>query len=520
MKKKCLLILSFLPLIMSCSLFGGPKNNDTKGEENITETPSKEDETNPSENEDTPKTDPKENEDETKEEQNHKADVIDPSMSKGGDVFDALFTYGNKISFTLDFTNQSLLKLQEYGATFGNNDNFVKNEMYHPCTVTLRINDKVSTYYEVGARMKGNTSRNTRFLNSDGTFNENEFFHFKLNFSETFDNKDDNDYYINPWTNSDAKAEREDRKLGKMKKLDFKWNRNHDATFTKELYVLDSFRRNGVVSQHGNLAEVTLKTEKDTRTMVYQILESVDKQMIKKVKSDDYSGDLYKCVYQNSRADLSNTDNLGVEKTGFKPTYGLKTNESKSDMSVFKTFVEKINTKNISGEEYFNLVSEYLDVDEFLKYSALCWVAGLPDDLRNNANNYYLYFGSDNKPTFIPYDNDRCLGIRNGWDKDLKNLPWNHDRGTFEGDNWNYCPLVHRFLDGASNNSHKVHKESQDKFYEYCVKYAEDVLDVNKFEEFTKHFEGIAPSIDIKNAGSNNDSFETYAVAKKATLIN
>lgn len=300
-----------------------------------------------------------------------------------------------------------------------------------------------------------------------------------------------------------------------MKKLDFKFNRNHDGTFTKELYALDAFRNNGVLAQHANLVKVTINSERDSRTLLYTMYESVDKQLLKKAYPSDYSGDLYKCLYQASKADLTNTDNLGVERQGFNPTYSLKTNEDSSDMSQFKTLINKINTKSISGEEYYQLVKDYIDVDYFINYSALCWVFGLPDDLRNNANNYYLYFNKDNKAIFLPYDNDRCLGIRNNWDIDLKNTPWNHTEGVY---GWNDCPLIHRFLDGGSNNSHKVYDVIQNQFHQLCIDYANDILDVNKFETFTKQFEGIAPSVDINNAGDNNDTFAIYANAKKETL--
>ena len=471
--------------------------------------------------------DPTEEEPEDIKDENHPDDEIDEALTKGDKVFEELFKYGNKISIELDFTNQSILKLQEYGKRFGNNDNFVRNEMYHPCTMKLDINGKEATYYEVGARMRGNTSRNDHFINENGYFNEGENFHFKLNFGQTFDNEEDNDYYINPWTNEDKRDERDDRKLGKMKKIDFKWNRNYDNTFTKELYVLDSFREEGVLAQHGNLVDVTIKTENDSRRMIYQMLESVDKQLLKKADSSDNKGDLYKCVYQNSPADLTSIDNLGVEDTGFRPTYGLKTNESESDMSVFKTFIDNVKLtykKNGSleegdqytGEMYYENIKNYLDVDNFLRYSALCWVFGLPDDLRNNANNYYIYFNKNNKALFLPYDNDRCLGIYQDWPINLKDQAYDDPYGRGYNE-FNKCPLILRLVTGGSNNTYTVCEETKEIYHQYCIQYANKYLDVSKFEEFTNAFEGIT-NTDISIGGGSNDSFEVYASAKKSTL--
>ena len=250
------------------------------------------------------------------------------------------------------------------------------------------------------------------------------------------------------------------------------------------------------------------------------MFESIDKQLIKKIYPNDYSGDLYKCLYQNSMADLTNYNNLGVERTGFRPTYNLKTNEDTSNMSVFKTFVTNINKRaqdGFDGEQYYENISKYMDVDNFLKYSALCWVMGLPDDLRNNANNYYLYFNNENKTYFIPYDNDRCLGIRNGWDKDLKDVRWDETYGIGYSD-FNKCPLILRLVSGGSNNTHKVHEASKEKFHQYCISYANKYLDVNSFDTFTKQFKDIATSVDISNGGPSNDSFSVYATSKKATL--
>ena len=525
MKFKTILTLLLLPLLTGCNLLNESNNSNNNQNDNSNNSS---DNNNGSDNTDTGdnNNDNNDNNDDnpisnSNPDKNHLDDVIDPDLSRGDIVFDNLFTYGNKISITLEFTNNALLKLQEYGHTYGNNDNYLKNEMYHPCNMTLKINDDISTYYEVGARMRGNTSRNYNFIRNDGYFNEGENFHFKLNFSKTFDDSNQNDYYIKPWTNNAKKVNREDRKLGKMKKLDFKWNRNEDYTFTKEMYILDAFRNEGILAQHCNLVEVTIKSEVDSRTLTYQMFESIDKQLIKKIYPNDYSGDLYKCLYQNSMADLTNYNNLGVERTGFRPTYNLKTNEDTSDMSVIKTFIDnvKLNYKDngLTGEQYYDNISKYLDVDNFLKYSALCWIFGLPDDLRNNANNYYLYFNKDNKALFIPYDNDRCLGIKKYWDKDLKNQNYD-DPYAYGYNDFNKCPLILRLVTGGSNNSHPVHQLSKDRYYNYCFEFANEYLNVSKFESFTKQFEGISPNTNINYSNNENETFATYANTKLATL--
>lgn len=445
-------------------------------------------------------------------------DIIDPNLMNKNDQFNLLFDYSSKIEIELDFKNYSLLKLKEYSEGEGN-DNFIKNEMYHPCIGKITINGVINTYYELGVRMKGNTSRDTDFVDNNGRFVDGHYCHFKLNFAQTFDNVNDNDYYVNPWRESTKKDARKDRKFGGMKKIDLKWNRNEDESFTKENYVLDAFRNEGVLAQHFNLVQLTIKSENDSRTMVYQVLEAVDKQLIKKSYSSDSSGDLYKCCYTDrGKADLKDYDNrkIGVEGQRYRPVYNLKTNESTSDFSSMKNFIDVINgSRGKSGSEFRTIISEYLDIDNFLKFSALSWVFGLPDDFRNNFNNYYIYFGSETKALFIPYDNDRCLGIRNGWDKDCKNQYWSSKYAIGAGTD-EQSPLNFRLITGGSTSSWPVDTVSQETYHQYCIEYANKYLVTSKFQEFTNQFYYSSKS--ISDGGNNNDSFEVYASAKKSTL--
>ena len=447
-------------------------------------------------------------------EEGHLDDLIHESLSKSKTVFSEFFKYENKIEIELTFSEQVMYKLQDYGS----DSKLDKNDMYHPCTAKFTINGVSNTYYEVGARIRGNTSRVTDFF-QNGKFVEGKIAHFKLSFSQTFDSKEDNDYYVIPWEDSLKREDRKDRKFGGMKKIDLKWNRNFDNTFTKEIYTLDAFRQEKIMAQNSNLVNLTVKVGNESRTMVYEALEAVDKRLLKRYDSDDNSGDLYKCLYTNlGKATLKDYSNnkLGIERPGYRPVYGLKTNEETSDMSVFKTFVDHVKVTNTSGEDFYNDISNYMDVDYFLKFSALCWVFGLPDDFRNNYNNYYIYFRSDNKAIFLPYDNDRCLGIRNNWNIDLKNAKYDHEL-AYGANERNDSPLVRRFLSDISKNTNPVHQESLTKFHDYCVEYANKYLVKEKFNEFTSKF-FYAPSKDITKAGEDNDTFEVYATAKLATL--
>ena len=57
-----------------------------------------------------------------------------------------------------------------------------------------------------------------------------------------------------------------------------------------------------------------------------------------------------------------------------------------------------------------------VDLDQFVKYEAVSYVLGDPDDLRNNFNNSYLYFNNETgRAEFIPYDKDRMFGTKKDW---------------------------------------------------------------------------------------------------------
>ncbi|MFA7032619.1 MAG: hypothetical protein WC201_03555, partial [Bacilli bacterium] len=100
-------------------------------------------------------------------------------------------------------------------------------DYYVPCTLTFSIDGAETTYDDVGIRVKGNLSRNS-FLD-DGQFSSSHLAHFKLKFNETFDGDEYEDIseltpFFKTW-NATERAERKDRTLFDMQKIDIKWNR-------------------------------------------------------------------------------------------------------------------------------------------------------------------------------------------------------------------------------------------------------------------------------------------------------
>lgn len=439
-----------------------------------------------------------------------KEEDVDPVLSEDYLEF---FNPTSKIEIELDFSNQSLYGLSVYGVS-----GYYEREMYHPCNAKITVNGKTTEIEEVGARMRGNTSRYYGFVDEEGNFQNREHIcHLKLNFSKAFASEEDNDYYYHSYSEAELKA-RDKRRFADMKKIDLKWNKNYDPSFTKEIYALNAFNEEGLLAQRATLVNLTVKTENDSITMTYMALEAVDKQLIKKrMPIDEVDGDLYKCTYGSyGRPDLTDSSLTGVETEYYNPTYCLKTNEKTSDCSVIKNFID---TTCITGpaEEVKPLIDPLLNKEQYIKYCALSWVVGNPDDLRNNYNNYYLYFSDfDDRAYFLTYDNDRVFGILKDWPIDTSNIDPDYVYAAGSNDEWCYVPLLQRTIIPGSNNSWPIIEEYHSLYIEKCYEYAEKYLDEEKFEEFSNQF-----YYSSKYYGSykGNMSFRDYAVIKKGTLI-
>ena len=91
----------------------------------------------------------------------------------------------------------------------------------------------------------------------------------------------------------------------------------------------------------------------------------------------------------------------------------------------------------------------------FLLCLTVSYLLGNPDDMRNNYNNYYLYFvPSTGKCVVIPYDFDRCFGLTYEWNPT--------GNGVTQDD-----PFTDRLA--ASDNNGAGYKERQDFKYLVCV---------------------------------------------------
>ena len=201
------------------------------------------------------------------------------------------------------------------------NDNGLNEnkELYFPVTLQVIMNEKTFTYYEVGMRMKGNTSRRN-FVNQNGEFYDN--INFKLSFNELWTD----DIYAQfglqkTWTkkgNPEYKL-RDDRtfmgntKDGKdgLKKLDIKWNKSEDASLVMQPFVFGFFQKHGVIAQNSTLA--TLKYN-NTNMGIVTINEPINKHLTYRyLPKEATGGDLYKVGWGFERSGSLSIEDYEIE---------------------------------------------------------------------------------------------------------------------------------------------------------------------------------------------------------------
>ena len=268
-----------------------------------------------------------------------------------------------------------------------NTSDFVEcNVEYIKGKETLKIS-------KAGLRLKGNTSRR-RPQDTEGYFHH---CHYGIDFH---------------------KYEKDAAHTVKgIRRVDLKWFKD-DATYVREIYCYDLFRRFGVWTAINDVyAQVCIKVGVPGLHYLglYGMLEHIDKNYLRARKKEfgDEDGNLWKCRYP---ADLRSTDaNFGVDNNSSTHTYELKTNKEEgfnAAKAQLQGFIRNLNSK--TGSAFNEWIASVMDVDLFLKTYAVNVAVGMWDDYWCNSNNYYLYFNSTDpakyKVFFIPYDYDNTLG--------------------------------------------------------------------------------------------------------------
>ena len=319
-------------------------------------------------------------------------------------LYDQLFDLNSKIQIHIDMSPEELSKLQADYEKY--RDMGSKSPIYRRADVTITINGTAYLIEDVGVRMKGNTSRTSFYKEEEGGIYK--AIHLKLDFQETFD---DEEYYgaeAVDWPSEEARDARKDRTFATLEKLELRWNKCLDSTYLRELYAYELYRSEGVLAPLVNLCSMDLS---DVHMGIYTINEPVDEVFLaKRLPAEELGGDLYKCGWTWEGASFKSTNSIGIENEDNCEfyCYDLKTNKKSSQHEALTALIKALNSPTLTQERFEELV----DVDSFLSYAAVSYFLGNPDDLRNNYNNYYLYFlKSSGKMVLIPYDYDRCLGV-------------------------------------------------------------------------------------------------------------
>ena len=330
-------------------------------------------------------------------------------ISEDERLYRSLFDLNNKIEVKIDISDGELAKMQQDYEKYSSMNS--KSPIYRMADkVTIKIGDEEHEIDEVGVRMKGNLSL-TDFYDTK----KNEMYnliHLKLSFDETFDDEEHYGADAKKWDSTEERDARKKRTFATLNGIDLKWNKNYDNTYLREYYVHQMFRENGVISPNMNLAATTVGKN---YCGVFSIYEQVDGNFIERnFPEEDWGGDLYKAAWTMKPANYKTTVTYGIEDEdkGEKYNFDLKTNKKSSKHESLENLLSVINDPDVTKDKF----DEVVDSDSFINFAALTYFAGDPDDMRNNYNNHYVYFRkSDGKAVFIPYDDDRVLGICVGW---------------------------------------------------------------------------------------------------------
>lgn len=432
-------------------------------------------------------------------------------------LYDDFFDPQSVVEIKIDIEESELALIQsdyDYYHQIGS-----KSPIYRKSDVTIIVNGKTFFYEETGIRMKGNTSRTSFYNPDEGMY---DMIHFKISFKETFD---DELKYENPkvWTNPEDRALRKNRLFAGMEKLDLKWNRPKDETYTREYWTYEMFRFYDVMAPR--ITPVNLKLNYrgtfENFGIVYAI-ETVDEQFLeKRLASKHLGGDLYKVGWDHQYGGsltLDTLDRIGVEdeNKSYFPVYDLKTNKKNSDHQRMRNLILKLN----SDEKVENLVN----IDYYITFEAVSYLSGNPDDLRNHFNNYYIYFLKDTDlAVFIPYDYDRSFGINHDWNPTghsmTKYSPYTHRTTMGEGNN-QINPLILKTVARGSGQTKLIQDYRSlildmidSKFFDYDA--FEKVYDMQrlKYEDLTDY------SIDrLKDKGIRFNKHEMFNMAVKTYM--
>ena len=148
-------------------------------------------------------------------------------------------------------------------------------------------------------------------------------------------------------------------------------NNNQDPSNTHTCMAYDLFRAAGLPAPRCNFARVSMNGQD---LGIYSHVESVKKHFLRRNFGSD-EGNLYEAQ-------------LGDFGDSLKNNFQLKTNEEENDRSDLDAVVSALRA---SDENLPGLLSQEVDIDEYISFWAMETISGHWDSATGNANNYFIY---------------------------------------------------------------------------------------------------------------------------------
>jgi len=285
------------------------------------------------------------------------------------------------------------------------------------------------TVYDIGFRLRGNTSRYSQKKS------------FKVSFNT----------YV------------PGRKYYGLEKMNLNGEHN-DPSIIRSKLCWDLLRDFDIPGSRSNHVRVYIN---NNYYGLYINVEHIDEEFVDS-RFGNQDGNLYKCLWP---ADLdylgSNPDNYKL-MIGDRRVYQLKTNKQQDDYSDLAHFIDVLN--NTPDEDFKCEIDKVFNVYDYLKIIAVDVFTGNWDGYIYNNNNFYLYHNTETgKFEYIPYDMDNTYGIdwigRNWGTRNI--YDWQQ-----HGDN--VRPLYTRIMEN---------QELRDQFSFYIKKLIEEIAGLPEYQQ-------------------------------------
>lgn len=261
----------------------------------------------------------------------------------------------------------------------------------YPATFVYQSATISDTVYNVGFRLRGNTSR----------------YSAKKSFKVAF----------NSFTQG--------MKWNNLEKMNLNGEHN-DVSILRSYLSAQMLVQAGVVAPRTSYVKLYVNNEYKG---LYINLEHIDEQFLKQRFPLNNYGTLIKAGYG------ANLKNLGTNEANYTAFYELKQGNN------LQSLIQFIAVLNTNSSNFPCAIQAVFDVDSYLKTLAIEILTGHWDGYAFNKNNYYLYQRpSDGKFMFIEYDMDNTFGV------DWSNINWTNRNIYSWGNTTDPRPLYSKLM--------------------------------------------------------------------------